>query len=110
MLGALHPRPLVVKFSNIRDRWAVWNNKGKITYNRGSPIRIQEDLPRKLREDTRVLRRIAKMANSDQQKFGEVRVRDYKLNFKGLWYGMEDIQQLPSELHPRSVYSPRSTE
>lgn len=46
-----HPRPLVVKFANIQDRWRVWNNKGKIPYDRESPIRIQEDVPRKLRED-----------------------------------------------------------
>lgn len=110
VLGALHPRPLVVKFTNMKDRWAVWNNKRKIPYDQSSPIRIQEDLPRKLREDIRVLQRIARKANSNQQKYGEVRVKDYKLNFKGTWYGIEDMKCLPPELHPQSVYSPRSSE
>lgn len=26
---AAHPRPLVIKFTNIKDRWAVWNNREK---------------------------------------------------------------------------------
>lgn len=105
-----HPRPLVVKFASIKDRWLVWNNKGKIPYDRDSPIRIQEDIPKKLREDVCVLQRIARVANMNRLKFGEVRVKDYKLFFQGEWYGINDIDQLPSELHPKRVYSPRSME
>lgn len=106
--NTLHPRPIVVKFANTSDRWAVWNNRAKIPHNPQSSIRIQEDLPRQVREDDRVLRRIARVANSQKQAYGEVRVKDYKLNFKGTWYSREDVGSLPPELQPRSVYSPRS--
>lgn len=60
-----HPRPLVVKFANIKDKWTVWNHKGSIPYNRESPIRIQEDIPRKMREDVRVLQRIARVGSTN---------------------------------------------
>lgn len=103
-----HPRPLVVKFANIKDRWTVWNHKRRIPYDRESPIRIQEDIPRKLREEGRVLQRIARVANMNAQSPGRVWVKDYKLNFKGEWLGINDIDRLPPELHPRIVYSPRS--
>lgn len=95
-----YPRPLVVKFANIGDRWLVWNNKGKIPYNKESPIRIQEDIPRKLCEEARILQRIAKVANMNSHTFGEVKVKNYKLLFRGEWYGINDIELLPPELHP----------
>lgn len=66
------PRPLVVQFSDIRDRWRVWNSKGKIKYDFDSPIRIQEDLPKRLREDLRVLHRIAKVAKQNPELYGDV--------------------------------------
>lgn len=108
--NALNPRPLVIKFANIKDRWAVWNNRSKIPFDPQSPIRIQEDLPRQLRDDARALQRIARVAGSKKQEYGEVKMRDYKINIKGTWYGMEDVSHLPSELHPREVYSPRSAD
>lgn len=57
-----------------------------------------------------MLQRIARAANMKEREFGEVRVKDYKIKFKGSWYGINDIESLPSELHPKMVYSPRSTE
>lgn len=93
--NVLHSRPFVVKFSKIENRLAVWNNKGKIPFDRESPVRIQEDLPRQLRDDARVLQRIARVANSNLKKYGKVRVKDYKLEFKGARYGIDSIKSLP---------------
>lgn len=106
--SAQHPRPLVVKFTKIQDRWAVWNNRRKIPYDKQSPIRIQEDLPRPLRENARILQRIARVANQNRQEYGEARVKDYRVMIGGEWYGIENISRLPPELQPQSVYSPRS--
>lgn len=108
--NAVHPRPLVIKFANIKDRWTVWNNRGKIPFDSHSPIRIQEDLRRQLRDEARVLQRIAKVASTKTHEYGDVRVKDHKINIRGTWYGMEDVNQLPPELHPMQVYTPRSTD
>lgn len=88
----------------------VWNNRRKIPYNKGSPVRIQEDLPRQLRENARVLQRIARFANQNQQEYGEARVKDYRVMIKGEWYGIENVSKLPPELQPQSVYSPKSSD
>lgn len=103
-------RPLVVQFSDIRDRWLVWNNKSRIKYDANAPVRIQEDLPKKLREDVRILHRIAKIAKLRPDTYGEVRVKDYRLNINGTLYRPMDLGKLPSELHPEAVYTPRNSE
>lgn len=103
-------RPLVVQFSDIRDRWRVWNSKSKIKHDPNSPVRIQEDLPKKLREGLRVLHRIAKVANQRPEIYGDVRVKDYRLNINGNKYGVKDVGKLPPELHPEYVYTPRNSE
>lgn len=105
---APNPRPLVVKFVDIKDRWKVWNNKSRISVDKDHPIRIQEDLPKKLREDARVLQRIARVARDSPSNFGEVRVKDYKISINGVKHGIEEVYNLPPELHPEQVYTPRS--
>lgn len=102
------PRPLVVTFSNIRHRWAVWNRRGKIKFVQDIPIWLHEDLPKQLRNDNRVLQRIAKVARMNPELYGEVRVKDYKLNMNGQNYSTDDLHLLPKELSPQAVYSPRS--
>lgn len=49
---------MVVEFVIIKDTWLVWNHKNRIRYDKEAPIRIQEDLPKQLRESTRVMQRI----------------------------------------------------
>lgn len=114
-LGQFRPearitRPLVIQFADIRDRWLVWNNKSKIRHDVQAPVRLSEDVPRKLREDLRVIQRIAKIASLKPEIYGEVRVRDYCLILNGNRYGIDEVSKLPSELQPESVYTPRSKE
>lgn len=104
------PRPLVVQFADIRDRWLVWNNKSKIRYNVKAPIRLQEDIPKKLRDDLRVLHRIAKVAKQKPEVYDEVRIKDFSLVINSSRYGITDIRKLPPELHPEAVYTPRNKE
>lgn len=104
------PRPLVVKFGNIRDRWSVWNCRGRIKYNKHNPIQIQEDIPKKLRDDGRILQRIAKVANQSQYSIGHARVKDHKVIINGTKYGMENLKNLPLHLQPEAAYTPRTSE
>lgn len=102
------PRPLVVRFPNIEDRWAVWNKKGKIKYVKDQPIWLQEDLPKRLREDRRVLQRVAKTAKAHPTKYSNVKIKDYKVYINGEKYGREDLHRLPEELSPERIYTPSS--
>lgn len=102
------PRPLVVRFKEFTDRWAVWNKKSKIKYEKDVPVWLQEDLPKRLREDIRVLQRVAKTARSCPEKYGDVKVKDYKISINGKTYDREHLHQLPSELSPAMVYTPCS--
>lgn len=108
--GSPIPRPLVVKFVDIKDRWLVWNNKSKIRFDAKAPVRIQEDIPKKLRDDLRVLQRIAQTARQKPEVYNEVRIKDYSLIINGVNYEREDVHKLPTELQPEAVYSPRDKE
>lgn len=103
------PRPLVVRFLNIEDRWAVWNRKGSIQKDFHHPIWIQEDLPKKFREDNRVLNRIAKVARESPSTFQNIRIKDFKLSINGTEYAPDDTHLLPEQLKPERVYTPRSS-
>lgn len=70
--GRSNNRPLVVRFRNIQDRWAVWNRKGRILFVQDSPVWLHEDLPKKLREENRILQRIAKTARQSPDKYQEI--------------------------------------
>lgn len=102
------PRPLAVKLKNIQDRWAVWNRKGSIRKVKGYTVWIQEDLPKKLREDNRVFSRIAKTAKLRPDIYQDVRVQDFNLILNGTTYTHETINSLPPDLKPETVYTPRS--
>lgn len=102
------PRPLVVRFKHIDERWAVWNNKGSIKKDWDNPIWLQEDLPKRLRDDNRVLQRIAKTARQNPHTFQNVSIKDYQISIDGSAYGSEDFHRLPVQLQPKEVYIPRS--
>lgn len=111
-LGAVgnRPRPLVIQFPNLADRWAVWNRKNSIKFEEGRAVWLQEDLPKKLREDNKVLQRVAKTARSLPDKYSGSKIKDYKISINGSKYGREDLHLLPEELSPERIYTPRSEE
>lgn len=63
---------------------------------------------KKLRNDYRVLQRIAKVAKLSPEVYGEVRLKDYKLNINGQKFNTDNLHLLPKELSPHAVYTPRS--
>lgn len=73
-----------------------------------SPIWIQEDLPKKLREDNRLLQKIARTARMHPQQYNEVQVRDFMLTIDDQSYNAMEVWDLPEELTPEWVFTPRS--
>lgn len=103
-----NPRPLAVRFMKIADRWKVWNRRAKIDNLGKRSAWIQEDLPKQLREDQRVLLRIAKCARAQPKVYGNPRVKDFELQLNGHSYAVGDVRKLPADLQPEVVYTPRS--
>lgn len=106
--GSSYTRPLVVRFPQVKDRWKVWNKRTHIKCDNNSPIWIQQDLPKQLRDDLRILNRVAKMARLQPSKYNDVKVKDFKLHINGRVYVPNNLRQLPSDLQPEGVYTPRS--
>lgn len=102
-------RPIMVKFSNSRDRWAVWNKKAEIKRDQDNPVWIQEDQPRQLRMDIRKLQRIVKIARK-YPDLGEVKIKDYGLSVNGQLFNMNELHNLPDVISLESAYTPRSGE
>lgn len=104
------PRPLVAKFTRMGDRKAVWRRKSALmTEEEGEPmIWVQEYAPKQLRNDIRVLQRIARVARMNPEYYGEVFIKDYKVYINEQGFGMGNIRDLPKELQPEHVYTPTS--
>lgn len=82
-------------FSSLADRNKVWREKTTITSDEGQKIRIQQDLPKQLRETTQLLHRIVRAA-AEHPKYRYARIQDYKLLLNGKVYGPTQLESLPS--------------
>lgn len=74
------------------------------------PVWLQEDLPKRLREDSRVLQRVTKTTRALPERYSGVSIKDYKIRINGQNYGREDLHHLPEELSPERIYTPFSEE
>lgn len=106
--GSSYHRPLVLKFSNLAHRNKVWKGRVDLTSDKDDhKIRVQADLPKKLREEVRVLYRVAKAAAASQ-KFKSAFVRDYAFFWKGQEYTPNQLEHLPRPLRPSTLASKSS--
>lgn len=112
-LGATPPtdssyaRPLVVRFPTVAHRDKVWHNKTDITDEDGNKIRINADLPRRLRNDSQLLHRVQKAA-SKIPRFKAATVKDYRLYLDGKSYAPNELESLPDPIKPSTLATPKS--
>lgn len=98
-----YARPILVQFSHLPHRNKVWKKRMNINNNEGNtPIRIQADLPKKLREDVQVLYRVAKAA-ALIPKYHSAVVRDYALLLDGREYLPRELESLPFPIRPSTL-------
>lgn len=102
------PRPIVVEFSDIKERWDIWKKRGTIVFDPQNPVWIQEDLPRKLRQDNRVLLRILKTAKSLPDFSHDIKIQDFQILLDGVNYGMDELHRLPREISTKMAFTPYS--
>lgn len=102
--GSNSPRPIMVKFKWMADRSRVWQAKKLLQRAPGGKIWVQEDMPRCLREDLRILLRVARQAFSLQkEEYRELKVKDFQLIFQGKSYSASELESLPPESRPSSL-------
>lgn len=102
--GSNRPRPIMVHFGSMPDRNRVWRAKKGLQRGTGSNIWIQEDMPRSLKEDLRVLLKVAKHAATlDKEEYKSIKVKDFRLFFDGKGYSPAELELLPHELRPSTL-------
>lgn len=108
--SAKRPRPIMIVFSRLASRKAVWYSKGKLNEGQETKLRLQEDLPPQLRWELSILLKILRKAKSLPQLYPEARIKDYKIIINGMAYGVEDEDILPEDLRLAAIATPQSEE
>lgn len=105
-----YSRPILVRFRNNYHRNKVWRKrKRKASSGEGDDqkIRISADLPRELKEGVQMLYRVANAASKFEQ-FQSAKVFNYQLELGGRVYLPSQLEELPVEIRPSTLASPRS--
>lgn len=103
-----YTRPILVRFRNINLRNKVWRKRQVITgENDEQRIRITADLPRELKEGVQMLYRVAEAASKFEQ-FRSARIFNYQLELDGKVYLPSQLEELPMEIRPSTLSTPRS--
>lgn len=101
-------RPILVKFKIITHRNRVWRKRGDIpNADNEQPRRIQADLPKPLRDGMQTLYKIIRAAVMIED-YASAKVYDYQLDVNGQIYQITDLEDLPFQLRPSTLASPRS--
>lgn len=106
--AAKRPRPIMIVFSRLASRKAVWYAKSKLNEGQETKLRLQEDLPPRLRWELSVLLKIHRQAKSMPHIYPKVRIKDYKIIINGTAYGVEDEDLLPPDLQLAAIATPQS--
>lgn len=104
---SLYARPLVVKFNDAASRDKVWKLKTDITGEDGRKIRVQADVPKRLRDESQLLHRVAKAA-AKLPKYKSPKIKDYKLILHGKEYTPGQLEELPTPIRPSTLATPKS--
>lgn len=103
-------RPMVVIFYKVADRNLVWAKRNDIRQKRrAKPIRIQADIPKRLREDLQILY-IVKNAAMQSNQFQTVEIKNYRLYLDGAEYFAWELEGLPESLRPSTLATRKSNE
>lgn len=96
-------RPILIKFQKASFRNSLWKKRTETTAEEGQTrIRIQADLPKKLRDDVRVLYRVAKAAASIPEYQTAV-IRNYTILLNGKEYAPRELELLPYPIRPSTL-------
>lgn len=104
----LYPRPILVKFGKINHRNRIWKKRQMLLRaNEGQQVRIQADLPKELKEGVRLLYTVRNAAIKFE-RFKSAKVFNYQLELNGEVFQPAQLENLPLEIRPSTLASPRS--
>lgn len=103
-----NPRPALITFAHIDQRYSVWYKKSQINKDQTQKIWVQEDLPKKLRTELNALLKVHKKAKSMQDKYPDAKIKDFKIRIQGRYYEAQDLELLPDDLKPSRTTTPQS--
>lgn len=105
-----YTRPIMVRFASMVDRNQVWKKRFDIPQTEGqAKIKIQADLPKKLRDANSILYRVVKEASS-MEHFKDAMVKDFAIVLHGKQYTVDKLELLPPPLRPSSLAVKESDE
>lgn len=101
-------RPVLVKFNKLPQRNRIWRKRKNIPDDgTNSKIRLQADRPKALREGIQTLYRVVAAASKIKQ-FQNIKVQDFQLVLKDEIYQITDLENLPKQIRPSMLASPKS--
>lgn len=101
--GNTYIRPILIKFANLAERNMVWRMRHDIPRPEGQQtVRIQADIPKKLRDGIPILYRISTAA-SNMEEFQSLVIKDYAIQLEGRQYTVDQLENLPPPLRPSSL-------
>lgn len=104
-----HIRPIVISFANLAHRNKIWRQRREVTNEEDNVVKVQADLPKKLRKDTQLLYKVLKAASAIPE-FQTARVRDYMLELNGRKYAPSNLESLPKPIRPSTIAMRESEE
>lgn len=105
------PRPIMVHFKSVPDRTRVWQAKKRLQRSTFTRVWIQEDMPRMLKDDLRILIRVAKRAESlNREEYRSLMIKDFRIHLNGEVYPPSNLESLPFELRPSTLCIRRGEE
>lgn len=101
--GNPYIRPILVKFYTLADRNSIWKRRGDIPQGDDQQkIKIQADLPKKLRDRLGTLYKVVKAA-AGMEEFKSAVIRNYAITLHGKRYTPDQLELLPPPIRPSSL-------
>lgn len=101
-------RPILVRFRNFYHRNKVWRKRHVLKEeNSDQKTKITADLPKELREGVQVLYRVANAASKFEQ-YRSASIFNYQLELGDKIYQPSQLEDLPWEIRPSTLATPRS--
>lgn len=104
------PRPILMTFSNLPQRFQVWYKKGELNKDQEQKLWLQEDFPKPLRNEMNALLKIQKKAKSIPDKYPDVKIKDFKIKIQGRFFSAQQLESLPDDLKPSRNATPQDDE
>lgn len=106
--GGKNPRPTLLTFSDMGQRYQVWYKKGSLNKVQTVKLWLQEDFPKPLRIEMNALLKIQRKAKALPEKYPGVKIKDFKIKIQGRFYSAHQLELLPDDLKPSRNATPQN--